>query len=448
MKNYVAHGAIPAGEATFFEGVRAFPAGHLAEVPLDRTVAVQPRPYWRLSPSLRQLPYEEACRATRELFESSIRMHLRSDVPVGACLSGGLDSSAIVCTIRKLEGDSPLHTFTAANSEDAYDETAWADCVSRRVGAKAHHVKPSEEGFLADLERLVWHHEEPIAGTSIYAQWLVMRSAREAGIPVLLDGQGADELFCGYKKYYPIHLMSLMARGHVGPALHQAWMLARHGDRGYARWWEGIRYLPKRLRPDLAMLREILGEDGCEWLSAFPSAPRGRTPLEMQVLDLTSTSVPALLKIEDRNSMAWSIESRVPYLDHELAQFALALPVEHKLRNGRTKSVLRSAMSGVVPDPVLDRRDKFNFFAPFSSWMRGDLGARLCEEVSESAFVNELFRTSALVGRWRTRGGSTSEIECSYLFRLGMLAIWHKVFQKRAAGGSRSEVEVAAEVVS
>lgn len=427
VHDFLVHGTANCDNDTFFDGITAFPPGCAATVKLDRDLTVEPEPYWRLDPTAtRDVPFTRACDEFRDLLASSVRIRMRSDVPVGACLSGGLDSSSIVCLMDRGTAGNAIHTFTARFPEPEFDESAWARCVIDATGVAGHFSIPTESGLLDDLDDLIWHQEEPFSTASLYAQWLVMKQAREQNIPVLLDGQGADEILGGYRKFYAFHILALMRRRHLASAMGEFAALLRHGDRGYLRWREGARYLPGFMQRRIVSGRDFVTPELAYTTKSGHVALGASEDLRMrQVLDLTRYSVPSLLRYEDRNSMAWSIESRVPFLDYRLVEFALSLPVEHKLRGGRTKAVLRAGLRGIVPDRVLDRRDKMGFVTPQSRWMEGELGRQVERACADApAPLRRWFDFDAMLKAWRSGSPRARQSMQALVFRAGILARW------------------------
>lgn len=431
VHDYLVHGTLNTDGRTFFQGITAFPPACYAVLRPESSLAFEPVPYWSLDPGRElELPFEQACEQFASLFRSAVQLRMRSDVPVGACLSGGLDSSSIVCAMRQQEQGGAIHTFTARFPEPEFDESAWARIAIDHARVQGHFSSPTEAGYLSELDQLVWHQEEPFSTASIYAQWLVMKQAREERIPVLLDGQGADEILGGYKKFYAFHLLSLARRGRVLAAGREAIALARYGDRGYLRWREAVRYMPRFLQPKTGTARDWLGAGVAEAGRASQVSLGAAGGLrQRQVMDLTAYSVPSLLRYEDRNSMAWSVESRVPFLDYRLAEFVLALPVGHKLRQGRTKALLRTALRGLVPDRILDRRDKMGFVTPQSRWMEGAMGRHMEALLgSASAPVREWIDTGGLLQAWRRADAGQRQTMQAVMFRAGTLAQWANRF--------------------
>jgi asparagine synthase (glutamine-hydrolysing) len=389
LYEYLRFGLTDHGGHTLFAPIRQLPAAHYLEVPLDRAAQPEPIRYWQVDPAERlDLSLEEAGRRLRELFLDSVRLHLRSDLPVGAALSGGIDSSAIVAAMRYLEPRLDLHAFSYVADDAAVSEERWIDTAGQAARAVVHKVQPRPEELVEDLDRLVHQQDEPFGSTSIYAQDRVFRLARQAGITVMLDGQGADEMLAGYRPYLAARLASLLRQGRLRRA-HSFWKRAARlpgsGGRkhlllhaaslavppGLKRW--GL-HLTGRTRMPIWLNSSWFADRG---VKALPRrAPVRAADMLRQALwqSVAETSLPMLLRYEDRNSMAYSIESRVPFLTPALVSFVLRLPEDHLIgRDGTSKNVFRLAMRGLVPDSVLDRRDKIGFATPEQRWL-GTLG--------------------------------------------------------------------------
>lgn len=379
---YLSRGITDHGSETMYRDIRQLPAGHCVEISLDSPRAVHPIQYWQLEVGGPvDLPFGEAAARLRELFLESVRMHLRSDVPVGAALSGGIDSSAIVAMMRLLEPDLEIHTFSYTVDDPVVGEERWVDIAAGATGVIVHKTRPTSEELVADLDRLIRVQDEPFGSTSIYAQHRVFRLAEEAGIKVMLDGQGADELLAGYSSYFVPRLASLLRRGRL---IEASTFVRSLVSRPRISAKATLRSACGSLMPELMRqpMRRVVRRNGTpEWLnmgwllerevaSSTPPQPAGRLTLQRQLRDSVRDSLPALLRFEDRNSMAHSIESRVPFLTPQLAEFILSLPDEYIIaRDGTTKHVFRQAMRGIVPDPILDRRDKVGFETPEQRWL-------------------------------------------------------------------------------
>jgi asparagine synthase (glutamine-hydrolysing) len=412
LGQYLRFGATDYGEETLFAGIGQIPAGGYRWVDLDRPGAGETRRYWTPVARPREIGFDEAAQRLRELFLDSVRLHLRSDVPVGCCLSGGVDSSAIACAMRQAAGERlELHAFSHIASDPALSEERWIDIVAGATGAVSHRVRPSAADLAADLDELVRVQEEPFGSTSIYAQRRVFRLAREVGVKVVLDGQGADEMLAGYDYYLGARVAELLRKARFGDA--RAFMRRAEALRGVpARaqlMWALDRLLPEPLN---GWARRRIGKELApswmneEWLSArggrMAAALSGATLAEVLVSTLRGPGLPALLRYEDRNSMAVSIESRVPFLTPAIAEFCLSLPADFLIGpDGNSKRVFREAMRGIVPDAILDRRDKIGFATPEAEWLSTVAPWVEAQFASEEARAIPALRLDRAVAEWQ-----------------------------------------------
>jgi asparagine synthase (glutamine-hydrolysing) len=371
---FVALNAMPTLPRTFFGDLRRLPGSHLARWERGR---LSVRRYWRPGKVPVSADPKLAAGRLRELLGDSVRLRLRSDVPIGTSLSGGVDSSGIVGICARLAAGQVRHAFTASFPGFERDEWAYAAEVAHVAGVAGHHrVCPSSEQLLEDLELLVRDQQEPFGGTSIYAQWRVMRAAREAGVTVLLDGQGGDELFGGYSGVAGWALRS------AGPRSALRALLADRGIAGDLAIAYAVGRTPRALarhhrmrRASPYVRREIAHEAAA--LDRLPADWKHTgSPLRRELLvQAFRSSLPNLCRYGDRNSMAHSVEMRMPFLDRRVAEFALSLPPSMVFDKGVTKRVLRAALRGLVPDAVLDRREKVGYETPERAWF-DDPGGR------------------------------------------------------------------------
>jgi asparagine synthase (glutamine-hydrolysing) len=319
----------------------------------------------------------------RHALDEAVRVHLRSDVPLGVCLSGGLDSSAIVGLASRYVDRVKTFTIYFVDGPD-YDEREHAHSIVERFGADASERCVSPGNVVEELKQIVWHLDEPSLALGVYPQWHVMSLARDAGVKVVLDGQGGDEVFAGYNNYAPQHLYGLlgskpmqfpleaMALGRV-----QGWQQARSAAtsavamhlRRAAPPSVEARADAALLAPDLRPLADVSNEEWRLWPRVFDGWLSN-----VLYWELTRTRLPALLRYEDRLSMAFSIESRVPFLDHRLVELAFALPDSAKRHAGWSKYSLRRALEGLLPRSVAWRRDKKGFPTPVGNWLRDERG--------------------------------------------------------------------------
>jgi asparagine synthase (glutamine-hydrolysing) len=381
LYEYLRFGRTDHSAQTLWSEIRQMPAAHYLEVPLDRPEQAEPVCYWSLpQEEPLDLSFEEAAQHVREKFLQNIRLHLRSDVPVGAALSGGIDSSSIVACMRLVAPQAELHAVSFIADDPAVSEEKWVDLVGGHARANVHKVRANSGRLLADLDNLIYTQDEPFGSTSIFAQYCVFRHAREQGIKVMLDGQGADEMLAGYHLFLPARLGSLVRQGRWIEACQFARRaMGLPGMRGHIRLWVqagrlllpsiGARLLGRFLMP--AWLNAAWFQDRGVALAPTSNARQRDMMREELRQTVAATSLPMLLRYEDRNSMASSIESRLPFLTPDLAEFLFRLPEEYILGpDGRSKNVFRQAMRGIVPDAILDRRDKIGFATPEQRWLK------------------------------------------------------------------------------
>jgi len=408
--DYLVHGDYDSSEQSFIEGVNHLLPGYWFEYDLVTGQVTKPLAWWQpdLSHTL-SLSFKDAAQKTRELFLESIKYHLRSDVPLGAALSGGVDSSAVVCAMRALDSEAEIHTFSYIADDEKLSEERWVDVITDYIDATAHKVYSSGKEMQADLDHMLLMQGEPFGGTSIYAQYRVFKLAKEKGITVTLDGQGADELLAGYSGYPGYRLLSLVENGNFFAAHQFAKKWARWPGRSYSLAWK---YLARIVLPDAwyATVRKRMGRDFYpKWLNVEflernniqfsekrikqEKYNKGKRVREALANALQGRGLTSLLRHGDRNSMAFSVESRVPFLSLPLAEFLLSLPEEYLISNdGETKHVFREAMRGIVPDSHLDRKDKIGFATPESEWLLGmavEIRAWI-EQAPEIEFVNKV----------------------------------------------------------
>ena len=423
---YLVHGLHDHLRETFFQGIyRVMPATYVeidasANLPGTEVSGV----YWK--PSLDETgngdPHEFA-----RLFRKAVERRLVSEVPVGSCLSGGLDSTAIVCFMRDLLKErvpdsasmgGRLKTISAVFDKDPIDEREYISTAIDATGAEPTYVRPQSASFADELMDLVWHQEEPFVSTGPYAQWCVMREARK-NVTVLLDGQGGDELLAGYVPYHFVYLRQLWRQRKVGAMVKEAWA-AR--DIMFPFIMRRLRQRKKRL-PMKSLLRSDFVERSKE-----PASGPSQDNLKLRLLqDLTAYSLPALLRYEDRNSMAFSIESRIPYLDQELVEWILHLPSEAIIHNGWSRNILREGLDGIIPDKIRKRRWKVGFTTPEMRWLKA-LRSTFTSLYQSPAFQSRPYWQGDKVAQ-AFRSACEGKVEDSMFFwRAANVELWLRAF--------------------
>jgi asparagine synthase (glutamine-hydrolysing) len=382
-RQFLAIGASEHTDNTFDTNIKQVPAGHYLHVDLSTEAPVLvPEQWYTLMPHKWHGSFADAVDKFRQLLTDAIKLRLRSDVKVGSCLSGGLDSSSIVCIAADLlraKGDFVgQETVTACFDDTRYDEWNFAVDVIKKSNAHPHRVFPSFQQLAADIDKLLWHQDEPFATTSVFSQWSVFKTTHEAGLKVMVDGQGADEQLAGYGGDDLPFYTGLLNKGHLSELYDEAlYYKKRKGV-----WPKG--FLLGALQLNLGekvsnlfpeKIRVNKGLADVAWLSTPQPGSlynaSAHSLSENMLRQVYKQPLPALLRYEDHNSMAWSVESRTPFMDYRLLEFNLGLPERFIYKRGVRKHILREAMHGIIPESVENRRDKMGFVTPEEMWLKG-----------------------------------------------------------------------------
>ena len=429
VRAYLEQGWLDDDDETFFAGVRRLPPAH--SLTFGRH-GLHIERYWRLE---QQDPPLDPVVAVREAFLDAVRLQLRSDVPVGTCLSGGIDSSAIAVGVAH-HGHEHQKTVTAYFDEPGFDERPYARAVVEATGADGHWITFDASELVGNLPAIVRAQGEPFGSTSICAGWYVMRAAREAGLTVMLDGQGGDEVFAGYRAAYGYRIADLVTRGRVSEAGRElAAFWSRHGGQPLAAAGVLARpFLPARVggaararltgsatlpHPDLRDAARRPESNG------YPFPDRLRRHLAHT---LSRRGLPELLRYEDRNSMAHSIEARVPFLDHRLVELAYSLDGAQLLARGETKAVLRRALADLLPRKVRERTDKLGFVTPEGRFMRDALGDLAAEMFGATEFRERRLVDPAAARERLARHRRGDVIAGMELWRALNVELWARMF--------------------
>lgn len=438
---YLSRGDLDLDEESFFEGIEALPASHY--LLLDAEGRGEARRYWQAAEGCVPRSRGAAVERFRELVFDAVRLRLRSDVPVGSSLSGGLDSSSIVATIDAEKSSQRVQqkTFSARFHSPSHDEGRFIERVTRHVDAESHEVWIEPECFVEAFREMQWHQEEPIASTSPFAQWCVMRLAAEQQTTVLLDGQGADEILAGYDQAHGMFWAHWMRRGRVDKVGREVMSFGRrYGGFRDPALFAAYYSLPGGIRDGLAELYyrsadvvspELHREFSPAHVDTYEPFPdRLRNEL---VRWQTTTQLPEFLRYADRNSMAFGREVRLPFLDHRLVEYCFGLGPDLLLNRAVTKVVLREAMRGIVPDDILDRKDKLAYAPPQRQWNRGVLRPWLEGMLEDAERRTDVFnpRTVREMRGQLGRGGRDTLV-----WRIASTEAW---FQTMVDAGTRVE---------
>jgi len=418
------------GEESYYQCIKRLPPAHNLRFDGKKLSIYR---YWDIDTGQKTAaPREERFEQFRSLFADSVKLQMRSDVRVGSCLSGGIDSSAITSMISTLYPDNPIDTFTIFyEGKNAVDERPWVNEVLKKYpNIRPHFYQPKDNELPEAFEKAQHFADVPLSGSSFISQYFVMRMAAAEGVSVLLDGQGSDEYLGGYMHSFDRFIGDMLRNFRF---LKAAQTLMQHRNR-HGQSLSGMAYSASK-----ALLSAVNNEN-----SFYRYAYKYKFPIVFRHTDkeipfalnslagagrfdefsyhlVFNTSLPTLLLFEDRNSMAFSIESRVPFLDHRLVELAFSLPDEDKIYRGETKHILRHSLKGILPDAIIARQDKKGFVTPGEDkWLRGPLKHLLEMDFAAYDFIDNT-KVKKIISEYRN-GRSNSTL----VWRLAALYQWLK----------------------
>lgn len=388
--------------------------------------------------------YKASCEEFRKLFENSIRYRLRADVPVGYCLSGGLDSSSIVCMADYIIANSKKnidqYAVSSCFEEKEYDEQEYIDEVIKATAVHSYKVFPDQRELFDELDKNIWHMDEPFGSTSGFAQWNVFKTAKEKGLTVMLDGQGADEQLAGYTGFYSVAFTHYLRKFQLIRFVKEVYSYCKYrvGTEKYVSAADVLinavvsAFMPNRLKlylkrklgygfKDLPFSKEII-----ERVVAERTLYQVSDPAKYSV-DMMKCNMPALLHCEDRNSMAHSIESRVPFLDYKLAESVYNMPMQHKIRDGVTKAVLRDGLQEILPDKIRKRISKLGFVTPEDKWINENFEV-FRSELNEACRILHGLIDEKLVMDWFDRNKGKMQRGNFIAWRIICTGHWMRIF--------------------
>ncbi|KAA3646370.1 MAG: asparagine synthase (glutamine-hydrolyzing) [Chloroflexi bacterium] len=411
---YLMYSAVEYGEETFFTSIFKLQQGQNLVVNLLNG-SMEKAVYY--SPDLKKnssITYVEAGNEFRRLLSNSVRLQLRSDVEVGSCLSGGLDSSSIVCLMNRqlqdIQKTNIQRTFSSHFEDEEANEIKYMQEVIRAIQVDANYVFPTEADLLDNLHRVVWQQDEPFGSTSIFAQWFVFKLVSESGVKVVLDGQGADEMLAGYVGLFHYYFTQLKNRKRYPTLIYEFIKYANLHGRPQVPLPGGItgiilrklsnQFGPSGFAHSTDWINKDLShqfKDKSAYIKSTEVNPFGTlNDLENKLYQLTFiNNLQTLLRHEDRSSMAFSVEARVPFLDHHLVEFVFSLPSEFKIRDGYTKRVLRDGMAGILPEMIRQRVGKLGFATPERKWQRTILKPLITQAINSEQMQPFIMQSQA-----------------------------------------------------
>lgn len=446
--DFLSIGAMDFDEETMFQGVSQLQPGHYTIIdvsePRSRNISVIQNKWYEIPNVEKFISEVEAVEKFKELFLDSLKLRSESDVSVGSCLSGGLDSSSVVCAVNELLRDSDSHqnqkTFSMLSDNPDLNEIKWIKSVTEKTHANNFTVVPNAEDCLQLLRNIVWHQDEPFGSLGIYGQHKVFQLAGKEKVKVMLDGQGSDEYLAGYDGFYSAYFNELARSGSLIKLIKEFRESKKFRNYSYFKILKifGNAILPMQIKE---VLKKLLGHktQSPSWLNIkkyMNSKNRFNQEFgsirDLSVDQLSKKGIRALLHWEDRNSMAYSIEARVPFLDYRLVEFTLSMPSNMKIRNGITKYLLRESMTGVLPEDVRKRQDKLGFTTDTDKWMTVDKPKQF-----RGLLVQAIERSSDLISSdvliEFDRACSERKPVPGHVWRIICFGIWLDVFNVKLA---------------
>lgn len=439
--NFLNYGALNYSDETFFEGVTALGAGHNMTYHLSTHQYSINRWYHFPDNQVARMHIREAAEEFTRLFEESVATRLHSDVKVGACLSGGLDSSSIVCMANRLQPRSAnLTTLGVCWQDKSIDEREYIDTVARHTGINSIKIFP-EINDLSNtdvLNKIIYYQDQPIPSTSHFSEYKVYEAAGRNGLTVMLDGQGADEYLYGYGIFNWFHTCGLLANRNLVNVAREWNALKRMCSYSDIQVLKTLLYT--KYRTGKTQLSPLINETwGREFAKADPLALPQGTRFNARNLSYNQvfiSSLPYQLHSADRNSMCHSVESRLPFLDHRLVEFCYALPDSYKISKGVSKMILREGLKDILPASIRERKSKLGFPAPEAQWMK-DNASWMMKELDEHADVLGQFVLTAKVKNDFNNAVNSGSSDYAPFFRILSFAKWMKLFNVHTSPAQR-----------
>jgi asparagine synthase (glutamine-hydrolysing) len=407
-------------EETFFQGINKLLPSHNLVID-NKTNNITLKRYYKvkIDPSVAELGEAESIALWQSEFERSISYRLRSDVKVGTCLSGGLDSSsvaAVASEIYQASSGSKFSAITAESEDEKNNESDYAKAVVEKCNLEWHTVKPNIADFQKTVDDVIRVQEEPFGGPSIIMQYFVLKKAKEISSTVLLDGQGGDETLLGYERYYPAYLLSLPFKNKIFEFFNSAKnsKLSKKSLLLYIFYFTNSKVrIRRQLKRHSFIKQEYLKLIDTNLIEELSSAYSDIHKL--QLLELERTQLPHLLKYEDRNSMVHSIETRLPFLDYKLVELSLSINNKFKIKEGWTKYILRKATEGKLPETISWRKNKFGFEAPTTIWLKDR--APFLKVIEESKILRKILSQKI-----------SGTVDLKMFWKLYNIARWEKIY--------------------
>lgn len=440
IKDYLFYSRVNTSKYTFFKEIYELEAGHLLEIDLNAGFDFKLSKWWDLKENLSTTPKNETenFEKFRDLFLSAVKLRLRGDVPVGTCLSGGLDSSAIVSLANPFLREGNQKTFSAVYPGFEFDESSYVNEIANNYNLIPHKISFNGKNLLNDLDNVISAHDEPFTSTSMYAQWKVFQLAKQNGVTVTLDGQGADELLAGYPYFKMVYWSELFQKF----AIPRFFKEISSDSKSIPEFFLNLIMSFSGFLPHRRMIAFASAKDPqyhTSWINKeyfrethLPHPPIKKmldSRLNQRLYEIFSfDGLPALIRYGDRNSMGHSIESRMPFLDYRLVSYIFSLSSEFKIRKGFSKYILRKALKEDIPAKISERKDKIGFETPEALWYRNELKDFISDIVNSSSVKKRGFYDIDNLKRLFEKHKKGTINASRPLWRAVNLELWHRKY--------------------
>lgn len=418
IEDFLSQGLQDHTHETFFQDIYQVHPGHFYEGNLEPHYHLLTIPYYSLDTNEDIKGYPDQEKRFKDLFFKALGEHLEADVEIGAGVSGGLDSSSIVYGLKHINPSFHLKTFSTYSENKDFDERSYIQKVSQDISDDAHLIHPQGVDFFELLNKITWHHDEPVGTPSIFSEWFVYAYVSQTNVKVTLEGHGADELLCGYLEFVPFYLKHLFQKKKYCTLLKEFFYISLN------YLWITPRLLRKKinlrqLQWPIQFFNKVDALTENLNYSPLPSADAQNWRLSQ----VRHTSLPKQLHWADRDAMAHSIELRVPFLDHELVDFLMSSPIHFMFRHGWSKSLMRKALKKIVPKEILKRRSKIGFpsLCEIDFLKEKEVAYFIEKNLGKLPFKAEVFKNFQIA-----KNHHSHDIVC---WRIFALAIWMEQFK-------------------
>lgn len=435
---------------TMFSDIKQIMPGHFMLYQKGRITDTE---YYSLEKNVRNSKnklgsYEHECIKYKETFRNAVEIRLRSDVPVGYFLSGGLDSSAIVCQAENIlnAGKTSMIgkvvpiTITSCSRDVSYDEQEYADSVIDQTNAIAHKCYPDLNHIFDELDNMIWHMDEPFASTSSYASWNVCRTARDNGLTVILDGQGADEQLAGYSNFYSVLFVDLIKKVKIKMLIKElhAYKKIRASTEKFISYKDIVTiplvsaFIPQFIRNKIRIIANKRNQKKPFSLDDYKRTLSNRNIYSFSnaqkfTFDSMEKGLRSQLHYDDRESMSFSLETRLPFLDYRLVEQVCALPISYKIRNGMTKAIVRDALVNILPVKIRKRSSKLGYVTPEDKWMNANKEMIRNELIAGCKNLSGIIDTDRVMSWYDGKNGKVDRGD-SLVWKIICAGRWMKVF--------------------